>query len=131
MTNPAKPTLTFEARILSELAEIDQKIARLTSDRAALQRFLKNVRDDEQGDQEVTRNNSYVRIIVENRILEVLREEDQPVSSQTLFTLAVIVHYGLKEQTFRSYLHRLKQRGLIVQSKTRGRGYWEIAKPPS
>jgi len=126
MAPPVKPPLSLEQRILSELAEIGAKIQRLTADRAALEDFLGRVRRDNLGSKDVTRKNSYTRIVVENRILEALDHEKRPASARLLFTTAQLVAYGLKPQTFRSYLHRLKERGLIAPSARRG--YWERAK---
>jgi hypothetical protein len=118
-----------EGRILAELAEIDAKIRDLTVEKNALARFLGRVRQDGLGSVEVTRKNSYSRIVIESRILSALKEEG-PMRTSFLLIEARLVHHGLKDGTFRSYLHRLQQRGLIVPAPMRPRGYWTLPEQP-
>lgn len=118
-------TEPMEARILSELAEAESKIRELTLYRDALQRFLAEVRKDGMATREVTRKNSYSRIAVENKIISELKEVGKPMSARLLLIAARQIHYGLKAATFRSYMHRMKERGLVSNVATR-RGHWTL-----
>ena len=118
--------VSLELRILTEISEIREKIQRLNSDQRALEDFLARVRSENLGLQDVTRKNSYSRIIVENRVLGALSAANSPVSGTILFHEAKSVNHWLKEDTFRSYLHRMKQRNLIQPAGRRG--FWVL--PP-
>jgi len=124
----SKPPAELEAQILAELAEIEQKIGDLVTERTALQRMLTRVRQKNLGNKDVTRRNSYDRILVEDQILDALKDAaGSPLTVRELYARAKATIYQLKDSTFRSHLHRMKQRGLVKPSNIRGR--WLIAPP--
>src|SRR5262249_31424364 len=104
----------LERRLLAELAEIDRKIGELTVERDSIRRILFRVKSGRSMKVDVTRKNSYNRIIVEFTIIEALKSSERPLSVRRLLFDAKSVVYGLKDGTFRSYLTRMKARGLIV-----------------
>lgn len=113
----------FEARLLAELADIDRRIADLTSDRRAIERLLLKARRSAMAGKDVSRKNSLGRILVERTVLATLGETEQPRRGVELFRIARGVDYELKDVTFRSYLHRMKQKGLI-ENPRRLPGWW-------
>jgi hypothetical protein len=106
-------TSDLEQRMLSKLAEIDRKIDDLTNERFALHRLIADVRKADLNRRDVTRRNSFDRIVIENEIIGILRASREPVKSGVLFEHIKRTNYKLKPATFRSYLHRLKERGHI------------------
>lgn len=116
-----------ERRFLKEIAEIDARIAELQSNRRALERLLLKVRRENPAALgEVTRRNSMGRVLLEHAILEALRAASRPLTNKALFAAARAVDYDLKEVTFRSYLHRMKGRGLIKNPRDQS-GTWQIS----
>lgn len=120
----------LEPFILSQLEEIEHKMAELRDEKAALQRLLTKARQRDFAIKDVTRKNSLGRIVVENKILEILRDARGAISARELYDAAVSVSFDLKDNTFRSYLHRLKARGLIAPSASQ-RGYWQAVSQTS
>jgi DNA-binding transcriptional ArsR family regulator len=120
---------TLEQKLVAELADIERKIGDLQQERAAVQRMLLRARQENLLNKDVTRKNSFNRILVEEKILEILREKNRFVRTSEIFKACQTVIYSLKDQTFRSYLHRLKERGLIEPSI--GRGFWRLRNRPS
>jgi DNA-binding transcriptional ArsR family regulator len=121
MSNPDDHE-AFESGLVRQLADIERKITELSGERDALKRLIVRVRRQNMLQRDVTRKNSLDRILIENRILEVLREAgDEAVYARELFAQARNIHYQLKETTFRSHLHRLKSKGLIMPHPFRGR----------
>lgn len=113
-----------ELRLLREVADIMQRISALQNEREALERVLVRVRARKIQKTDVTRKNSFKRIVVEDRVLEELAEATRPLSTDTLYRAAKEVVYGLKENTFRSCVHRMKDRGQITSP---ARGTWVMA----
>lgn len=75
---------------------------------------------------DLARRNSVDRLLAEGEILRVIREA--PVPEVPLdYILPRVEVTGLKDATFRSHLHRLKKRGLLVSPR---RGFWMLASPP-
>lgn len=114
----------YEARLLRELQEIEAQMAALDQERAALKRQLMKARWESNRLRDVSRKNSASRVLVEERVLGELRKAGRPLSLVRLFEIARTADYELRENTFRSHLHRLKSKGLVENPK---RGYWRIA----
>lgn len=121
ISNPEKTPL--EAKLIQELTAIETRIAELEGEKRTLQRLLSKVRQEALVNRDVTRKNSFDRIVIENVILRRLSEVTRPLHTEALLSEARTVTHNLKANTFRSYLHRLKLRGLIQSS---GRGTWEL-----
>lgn len=119
----------IEGPLLAQLADIERRIADLEGERAALQRLITKVRQQKLIMQDVTRKNSFDRILVENKILEILGQTEKYVSARSLYKEARLVNFNLKDTTFRSYMHRLKERGL-VEASANIRGYWKLIRKP-
>ena len=122
----ALDTSDLEAPLLAELARIEKSIAALEVQRTALQGMITRYRQESIPLRDVSRKNSFKRIITEKKILETITMSPPHTRADAIFRAACTVHFGLKESTFRSYLHRLKERGLIEPSTVRG--YWKLAR---
>ncbi|NYZ17560.1 hypothetical protein HL658_33880 [Azospirillum sp. RWY-5-1] len=120
------PLASIESELLRRLSEIESQIADLEAERNALQRLIAKVRLEESGNKDVKRRNSLSRIIVEGKILELLKSSSGPVSGNVLYKSTLSVVPSLKDVTFRSYLHRMKEKGLIEPAK--GIGFWRMPK---
>lgn len=103
----------FERRIINELEEIESRIESLTSERYALQRQLAKARAQRTGIQNVTRKNSVNRVLAENAVIAALRDSGKSLATRELYRAALSTNFDLKPTTFRTYLHRMKGRGLI------------------
>lgn len=112
-------------RLQKEIEDIETKIKELTQEQAALKRQLVKAKRDTALLDGVTRKNSATRIMVENRILAVLKNSEQSLSSARLFREALFVDFQMNHNTFRTYLHRMKNRGLIKLSGKSG--MWVVA----
>ena len=115
----------LERQLLSRLDEIERQIVDLTAERTALQRLITKARRENLTARDVIRKNSFDRVLVENRILELLGEAGSAYRTDHLFHVAKSVRFDLKGATFRSHLNRLKRRGLISHA---GHGYWVATK---
>ena len=125
MQNENHPT-PLESRLLAEMAELDRKMGELLTERDSIRRILSRVRAESMVNVDVTRKNSYGRIVIEHRLIEVLKNAAKPLTTRRLSAEAKSVVYGLKDNTFRSYIYRMKARGLIVSPKT---GVWTLPAP--
>lgn len=116
---------TLEDQLLKEISQIEIRIAELNREKTTLERLLSKARRENAALRDVTRRNSVDRILIENAILESLRAipEGRPVTS--VFDDVKAGHPALKPATFRSYLHRLAQRGEIQKVPGR-RGSWAV-----
>ena len=112
----------LEARLLHDLREIEREISMLNESRRALQRLLANARAPGRTIPAVRRRNSLDRVMIEAAIRHALSDEAS-VKSRDLYDHARKTSEGLKYSTFRSYLHRMKERGFIQQQ---GRGAWSL-----
>jgi hypothetical protein len=115
----------IENQVLEQLAEIDRKISDLQAERTVLLRLLAKARQHSSQLHDVTRRNSLNRVLIENMILETLKSSPKALRTYKLFDAARILDHKLNHNTFRSYLHRLKARGLIEPSLKRG--FWKLA----
>lgn len=114
-----------EDEIMAQIADIEGKIHDLMKERDALGRLLIKFRQQKSRVRDVSRKNSINRILIERQIIEYISNYSNPVSNSDLFKVARIVDPDLKENTFRSHIHRLFQKGLV--RKGRERGYWTRA----
>lgn len=117
---------TVEAQLVEQLAEIERKISDLEAERDALRRLITKVRHRDLATRDVTRKNSFDKILIESQIIEDLRRSRWPVAAATLLQNARSVKFGLKDSTFRSYLHRLKLAGAISPVPSRP-GHWRLS----
>lgn len=115
----------FELRLLRELEAIESRIKALEQEKAALQRQLLKARWERSELRDVNRKNSGNRVLVEQRVLEELRKTEKSLSINKLFQSASSVNYELKQSTFRTYLHRLKSKGLVENPS---RGMWRLVR---
>ena len=114
------------AKLEAEIRAIDLRIADLAAEKHALTRVLERTKSEIFPAVGPTRKNSFTKILIEQEILQTLRHRQVPVSSADLLAAARSVRYTLKPVTFRTHLHRLKAKGLIVNSDVKGRGHWSI-----
>jgi|GEM_PF-3291656 len=117
----------YERRLEKEIALLDKQIAELTKEKEALQRQLRKERITNSPFKDVNRKNSISRIMVENRIIEILAYLQKPMSVRKLYEETKHVNFELKENTFRTYLHRLKEKDIIERGKNTGE--WKIKNP--
>jgi hypothetical protein len=122
----SKNVPSLAERLTAEIRAINAKIADLEAERNALRRLLERTETEFFSAAEPSRGKNFGKIEVEQEILHLLRRREGPVSSADLLAVARGVRYNLKPVTFRTHLHRLKLKGLIVKSDEKGRGYWAI-----
>ena len=120
-------TAALIAKLEAEIRAIGIKIADLSAEQQALRSVLERTRNEVFTAAGTTRKNSFSKVLVEQEILLTLRRKVVPVSSADLLAAARTVRYHLKPVTFRTHLHRLKAKGLIVNSDEKGRGFWALA----
>lgn len=118
------PAPALEQGLIDQIAQLERQIAALTREQDALRRLLHKVRVDLLSRADVTRRNSYDRIVIENTILQVLRGASKPLRSFELYSRVTGFHPKLNQSTLRSYCRRMKERGLIDDSG--GVGRWLI-----
>jgi chorismate mutase len=112
----------YERRLIREIEEVDLRIKELTDERAALQRQLMKARWENDSLKDVSRKNSGNRVMIETRVIDALEKtRSKPYSSSELYQEALKANFELKENTFRTYLHRMKEKGIIESA---GRGLW-------
>jgi hypothetical protein len=116
------------AQVLAEIAEIDRRIASLIELRDGLSRVFVNASRVEAGDIVGIQMAESRCAMIEHVILEMLgKAEDFCLRTKDLFESARAVSTHLKYVTFRSYLHRLKLRGLITAENVE-HGSWKLVK---
>jgi hypothetical protein len=129
MPKPNKASF-LESQILAQLGELDRRIAHLVAERDALQRVYVKVHNQSVGANLGARRNSYDRLLVERTILAALNAaKKHSLTARALFREARAVSPGLKDATFRSYLHRLKERSIVIPVDGI-RGYWKLPEKP-
>lgn len=114
----------LETHVVAQLTGLEREIAKLEHQRDALRGILLKVRRENSQLRDVTRKNSYDRILIESRIVDLLRDATKPVVTRRLYWAAKEINPQLPNSTFRSYLHRLKSKG-VIDSETHGE--WTIA----
>ena len=117
----------LEIALTQELAEVELRIKELKDEAAALRRQIGKAAVKRQGLEFATRKNSMNRLLVENSVLETLRETGKPTRTAVLYKNAKVTNPSLKENTFRTYLHRMKKRGAIQTARKAGE--WKLPNP--
>lgn len=112
-------TRYLENHITRQIKKVDNEIKVLVNERSALERLLLKARQDEAQEREAIRSNSVNRVLVENRILEALRQSPKPLTNRDLYLEARSVVYDLKDTTFRSHIKRMKDGGKIEPKGSR------------
>lgn len=117
----------YERRLQQEIEAIELKLKELTAERDALKRQLIKARWENHHLRDVNRKNSASRVMVEQRVIGALEQATKSMTSSQLFEIARLANFELKENTFRTHLHRMKEKGLI-ENVSRGR-WRRITKP--
>ena len=125
----ASQQVYYERRLQRALEDVEAKLKELELEKQALQRQLRKARQENSGLADVNRKNSIRRVMIENRVTDELKLSKKPIHTDALYRLALVVDFQMKESTFRTYLHRMKNKGMIANA---GRGgLWQIALPPN
>ena len=112
----------LEIALTQELAEVELRIKELQDEASALRRQIGKASVKRQGLEFATRKNSMNRLLVENSVLETLRRLGKPTRTAILYKNAKVTNPSLKENTFRTYLHRMKKKGRSKQHARLGNG---------
>jgi chorismate mutase len=125
--NMKSPSSSLSEQISLQIAEIDRQILELQRERQIHQRMMARALANDAAQTQVSRRNSVNRILVEKAILDLLRQApERTFSSSKISQAARGIIPSIKPATLRSYLHRLKSRGLIRPSHSH-RGHWGLA----
>lgn len=111
----------YEARLQRDVREIEIEIKMLSEAKQVIQRLLMEARSRDGFRTPVKRRNSTDRIMIETAIRRALYGKAS-VKSRDIYEEVKKVSHDLKHSTFRSHLHRMKEKGLILQH---GRGAWK------
>jgi Fe2+ or Zn2+ uptake regulation protein len=114
----------LETHLLAQITSVEQEITKLTAERDTLRDLLARARRENSTLRDVTRKNSFDRILIESRILNLLKAASKPVPTSRLWWAAQEINPRLRNTTFRSHLHRLKSKGLIASEN---HGFWLAA----
>jgi hypothetical protein len=113
-----------ERRLITAIAQKRRDMARLLSEISRLERQLAALRRVGAERAAIPRSSSVTRLLVEHVVLDRLRANVPPeTSADLLWPLAEAVGVSSRS-TFRSQLHRMKERGLIVSL---GPARWALA----
>ncbi|WP_316173483.1 MULTISPECIES: hypothetical protein [unclassified Bradyrhizobium] len=114
-----------DKKILQEIADRRRQIATLLSEIDAYEKMLIKSREQQAliSRTDVTRKNSIKRILIENSVINTLKASGRPRGTHTLYMDATLIVGSLKQGTFRTILHRMKGRELIISV---GEGKWQI-----
>jgi len=123
MDDDEKAIRLYEARLQQDLREIEQEIIKLQDAKGVIQRLLMEARTRDGLKPPVKRRNSVDRVMIETAIRRSLYGRSS-VKSRDIYDEVRKVSHDLKHSTFRSHLHRMKEKGLILQH---GRGAWKLA----
>ena len=123
MDDEDKAVMLYEVNLQRDIQEIEREIIVLQDSKRALQRLLMDSRGRGKSEPVVKRRNSVDRVMIETAIRRALYGKTS-VKSRDIYEHVKKVSHDLKHSTFRSYLHRMKERGLILQH---GRGAWKLA----
>jgi hypothetical protein len=116
----------LEKRILEEIADRERKVRELQDEIEMYRRMLLKARQQNELTRrvDVTRKNSVNRILIENAVLQSLKQTGRIRGTRSLYRDACLMVSTLKESTFRTILHRMKNRGLISSASN---GKWQIS----
>ena len=118
------PTASLENELSKRLADIEKQISDLEAERKVVQRLMLKVRSENVGTKDVTRRNSLQRILIERRIIETITNAHAPVSSHVIYNAVKDEVGDVRDNTFRSHLHRLKIKG-VIEPQYKG-GPWRL-----
>ncbi|MBR0897602.1 hypothetical protein JQ616_21835 [Bradyrhizobium tropiciagri] len=123
-----EPTSELEAQLLRELKSLDRRIHELQSERATVERLIISARRSNPAlaKLDVTRKNSIKRVLIESVVLENLKSAPEGRKTYELLAEMKLVDPKLKSNTFRSTLHRMKEKGVILNPKG---GLWQVPAP--
>ena len=113
----------LEARIQQEIERLNREIDDLMRQRQAYEVMLTRARRENVEMRDVTRKNSIPRIMIESRVMEMLRIAGRRVSGSDLYRDARFSNAQLNYNTFRTQLMRMKRKDMIEGA---GRGYWKL-----
>lgn len=112
---------------LAEIAEIDRRIASLVELRDGLKRVFVNASQGEFAQSQRPMTKDPRRTMIEHVVVGMLAKADgYCLKTKELFDGARTISAHLKYVTFRSYLHRLKKRG-VISSENVEYGSWKLA----
>lgn len=115
---------SFEERLVVEISAIDRRVSELITEKAALTRQLLKAREQRAALRDVTRINSGQRVIVEDSILEFLKQRGQKSSpTDILAHVRKTAVHDLNSNTLRTYLWRMREKGVLTNTE---RGYWDF-----
>lgn len=123
MEDEEKAMRLYEFRLQRDIQEIEREINSLYESKLVLQRLLSEVRTRGSTQPVVRRRNSFDRVMIETAIRRALHGKAS-VKSRDIYIEVLKVSRDLKHSTFRSHLHRMNDKGLILQH---GRGAWRLA----
>lgn len=118
------PSSYYEKRLQREIEQIESRIRELAQEKIALQRQLMKARQENADLRDVNRKNSINRVMIENRVLEAFQGLNKSLKTKDLYKYAQYVNFELNENTFRTILHRMSQKGMI--ERTDSRGVWRL-----
>lgn len=123
MNDEEKAVKLYEARLQRDLQSIEQEIKKLHDTKRVIQRLLMEARSRDGFRPPIRRRDSIDRAMIETTIHRTLQGQHS-VKSRDIYEAVKNVSHDLKHSTFRSHLHRMKEKGLILQH---GRGAWKLA----
>jgi hypothetical protein len=95
---------------VAQITSIEREIAKLEGERETLRDLLVRVRRENSTLRDVTRKNSVDRILIENRVMNLLRAASKPIPTNRRWWAAQEINPRLTNTTFRSHLHQLKSK---------------------
>ena len=113
----------LEKQLISAIAETSRAIKKLEEERSALERQLLRVRGTNVNLNDVNRRDSINRAIAESAVLDALYQAQKPLALDKLYGAVLVKNADAKLATIRTYLSRMKQKGLIENA---GRGRWQL-----
>ena len=123
MDDDEKAIRLYEDKLQRDIREIEREIIILKESKGVLQRLLLEARGRGRSSPVVKRRNSTDRVMIETAVRRALYKKAS-VKSRDIYDEVLKVSHDLKHSTFRSHLHRMKEKGLILQH---GRGAWKLA----
>lgn len=111
---------SLERLLTQELQTLEARIKELEDEASALRRQIAKASARRQGLGLVSRKNSLNRVLVETSVLDALRKAQRPLRTKDLYKKALETNPQLKENTFRTYLHRMKLKDVIFTARKAG-----------
>ena len=114
----------IERHLLGEISAIDRRIDALRREQDVLKRQLLKVRRHYGATLEATRSNSTDRVIAESLIRDAIKRTGRPRSTKEIYqelkASLPTLYYG----TFRTYLSRMKEKGILMSPQ---RSLWDLS----